>query len=81
MSKAAEKLRERQLDQIGQVVRNRNVVHNAWTLAGTRVKTEAIWNFHQAGYTSAAIIKEYPRLKKKDVKAAIEFEADRAKAA
>ena len=75
MRREALTLRERNQEQIGNVVRNRYVVHNAWVLAGTRVPTEAIWNFHQAGYGSAAILREYPRLTAADVQAAIEFEA------
>jgi uncharacterized protein (DUF433 family) len=62
---------------VGQIVRNRHVVHNAWSVAGTRIPTEAIWNFHQAGYSAKTIIREYPRLKAKDVVAAIKFEAKR----
>jgi uncharacterized protein (DUF433 family) len=81
MRRAAERLRERRDDQIGTVVRNRYVVHNAWVVAGTRIPTQGIWNFHQAGYDSAAIIREYPRLTPADVQAAIEFEASRQHAA
>lgn len=81
MREAAERLREREPSQIGQIVRNRYVVHNAWTLAGTRIPTEAIWNFHEAGYETAAIVKEYPRLTAKDIAAAIEFEAERQRKA
>ena len=77
MRQAADRLRERQSNQIGQIVRNRYVVHNAWTLAGTRIPTKAIWNFHEAGYDTAAILKEYPRLTAQDVAAAIEFEQNR----
>lgn len=77
MRQAADKLRERQSSQIGQIVRNRYVVHNAWTLAGTRIPTTAIWHFHQAGYTTDAILAEYPRLTAQDVAAAIEFEQSR----
>lgn len=77
MRTAAAKLRERRSDQIGQIVRNRYVVHNAWVVAGTRIPTEAIWHFHAAGYTTADIIKEYPRLTRKDVRAAIAFEKER----
>jgi uncharacterized protein (DUF433 family) len=81
MREAAARLRERHDDQLGRIVRNRYVVHNAWVIAGTRIPTEAIWNFHEAGYDSAAIIREYPRLHPKDVEAAIEFEANRHRAA
>jgi uncharacterized protein (DUF433 family) len=81
MRTAATRLRERREDQIGTVVRNRFVVHNAWVVGGTRIPTLAIWNFHQAGYTAQDIIKEYPRLTPGDVSAAIEFEANRQKVA
>lgn len=77
MRAAAKRLQERGAEQIGRIVRNRYVVHNAWTLAGTRVPTQAIWNFHQAGYDTAAILKEYPRLTAADVDAAIQWEARR----
>lgn len=81
MRQAAERLREREPGEIGQIVRNRYVVHNAWTVAGTRIPAQAIWNFHKAGYDTAAILKEYPRLTAEDVKAAIEFEAGRQRKA
>ena len=77
MRKAADGLRKRPRAQLGQIVRNRYVVHNAWVVAGTRVPTEAIWNFHMAGYKSDQIIAEYPRLKRKDIDAAIAFERKR----
>jgi uncharacterized protein (DUF433 family) len=81
MSQAADRLRDREPEQIGRIVRNRFVVHNAWTIAGTRVPTTAIWNFHRAGYETAAIVKEYPRLTAADVEAAVEFEAKRQRKA
>ena len=81
MKQAAESLRERRREQIGAVTRNRYVVHNAWVMDGTRIPTQAIWNFHEAGYSPAAIIEEYPRLTAEDVRAAIEFEAKRRNAA
>jgi uncharacterized protein (DUF433 family) len=77
MREAADRLRLRQPEHIGQIVRNRYVVHNAWTLAGTRIPTTAIWHFHEAGYSTAAILAEYPRLTDQDVAAAIEFEQSR----
>jgi uncharacterized protein (DUF433 family) len=77
MQSAAERLRDREPQQVGQIVRHRYVVHNAYTLAGTRVTTEAVWNFHKAGYKTGQIIEEYPRLTKKDVREAIRFEAKR----
>jgi uncharacterized protein (DUF433 family) len=46
-----------------------------------RIATLAIWNFREPGYRAEDILKEYPRLTLSDVSAAIEFEADRHKAA
>jgi uncharacterized protein (DUF433 family) len=81
MGKAAERLRERQPNQIGKLERKRYVVHNAWVVAGTRIPTEAIWNFHQAGHSTREIIVEYPRLVPADIRSAIEFESSRRKRA
>lgn len=77
MRGAAEQLRQRTTDEVGRIARNRYVVHNAWIVAGTRITTTAIWNYHEAGYTATAIVEEYPRLTTKDVRAAIKFECRR----
>jgi uncharacterized protein (DUF433 family) len=81
MRRAADRLRERRSDQIGELSRNRYVVHNAWVVAGTRIPASAIWHFHEAGYSVDAIIDEYPRLTPADVRAAIDFESRRRSAA
>jgi uncharacterized protein (DUF433 family) len=74
---AAEQLRQRSPDEIGRVDQNRYVSHNAPVLAGTRIRTEAIWNFHEAGYDVDAILEQYPRLTRDDVVAALDFERRR----
>lgn len=79
MGEAARRLRERSTNEVGKVTQHRYVVHNAPVLAGTRVPTSAVWNLHEAGYSSRQIIREYPRLKPKDVRAAIDYEDRRAK--
>lgn len=81
MRAAADRLRERSPEQIGQIVRNRFVVHNAWVVAGTRIPATAIWNFHKAGYSPEDIVKEYPRLTLEDIQAAVDFEERRHSAA
>lgn len=81
MRDAASRLRDRQATELGQISRNRYVVHNAWVIAGTRIPTSAVWNFHRAGYSADAIIQEYPRLTSADIFAAIEFERSRQSAA
>ncbi len=78
---AADKLSERRREDVGQIVRNRYVVHNAWVVAGTRISTASIWNFHRAGFDAKSIVSEYPRLTAKDVRAAVEFEGQLRKAA
>ena len=77
MRTAANELRDRRREDFGSLARNRYVVHNAWVVAGTRIPTSAIWNYHQAGYSADAIIREYPRLNTDDVKAAVDFESNR----
>ena len=76
---AALQLRDRQPEQIGKFERHRHVVQNAHVIAGTRVPTTAIWNLHQAGFPDSTVIREYPRLKPEDIKAAIEYEYSRRK--
>jgi uncharacterized protein (DUF433 family) len=73
-SRAASRLRDRAPAEIGQVARNRYVMSNAPVLAGTRVPTSAIWHFHRAGYTTEAILRQYPRLTAEDVRAALAHE-------
>lgn len=74
---AADRLRERDCSQIGAITRHRYVAHNAPVVAGTRIPSEAIWSFHEAGYDAAAIIREYPLLTEDEVRAAIAHEAQR----
>jgi uncharacterized protein (DUF433 family) len=80
MGRAAESLRDRS-DRIGRVEKRRQVASSSWVIAGTRVRTEAIWHFHEAGYDTRGILKEYPQLHPEDVSAAIKFEKDRRQAA
>lgn len=72
-----ERLRERTAEMVGQIERHRYVAHNAPVLAGTRVPASAVWNLAQAGYNTAAIIREYPRLRPADIEAALAFECAR----
>jgi uncharacterized protein (DUF433 family) len=66
--------RERWPEQIGKITRHRDVESNSWVLAGTRVPTKAVWNFHTAGYDLETILAAYPSLTSTDVTNAIEFE-------
>ncbi|MCP4304258.1 MAG: DUF433 domain-containing protein [bacterium] len=70
----AEALRVRSADSFGKVEQNRFVAKNAAVVAGTRIPTAAIKRFHDAGYDTAAIIREYPDLTEADVAAALAHE-------
>ena len=72
----AMKLTERTRDQIGRIARNRYIANNRPVIAGTRIPTAAIWDFHEAGYSNEEILEEYPRLTRVDVESAIAFEVD-----
>jgi uncharacterized protein (DUF433 family) len=69
-------LRDRTPDEIGKIVQNRYISHNHPVLAGTRIRTAAIWHFHEAGYSNDDILRQYPRLQPRDVEQAIAFEHD-----
>lgn len=69
-----QQLSRRRPEDIGNIVRHRYVVHNSPVVAGTRIPTSAIWNFHCAGYDSRAIMREYPTLSGEDITAAISYE-------
>lgn len=73
---AAARLCERTPQSIGKIERHRYIARNEPVLAGTRVPTGAIWNLHEAGYDTGAIIREYPRLTSEDVRAALDYEKE-----
>lgn len=73
----ANRMQERSPNEHGEIMQHRYVSHNAPVIRGTRVRTEAIWNFHEAGYSAGEIIEQYPRLVAADIAAAIEFESER----
>lgn len=61
-------------EEIGRVERHPDVLHNAWVVAATRIPTSIIYELHLAGYRTADILGEYPRLTQADVRAAIAHE-------
>lgn len=77
MRAAVERLGERRPDEIGKITRRRHVMGNAPVLAGTRIPTSTIWNFHQAGYDAAGIVEQYPQLTAEDVRTALAYEEQR----
>src|SRR5205814_1886331 len=74
---AARTLWERSPNDVGRIVRRSGVVGGRPVLAGTRMPTSAIWEYHVAGYPREAILREYPGLTPQDVDAAIAFEEGR----
>lgn len=73
----ANALAQRDETDFGEVVTNRYVMGNRPVLAGTRIPTTAIWDFHAAGYDTDQITEEYPRLTRIDVERAIAYEEQR----
>lgn len=71
-----EALRERGKDAAGTIVRSRNVCHNAWVMAGTRIRVDSIKEFSKEGYTVQQIQEEYPTLTEADIEAALRHEGD-----
>lgn len=60
-------LRKRDNNQIGVIERHKFIAHNAPVMAGTRIPVRAIESFVRAGFSDAAIVKEYPSLTTFDV--------------
>lgn len=81
MRRAIARLRTRAQDQIGRITQNRYVAENRPTLAGTRITTAAVWEFHAGGYSTQTILREYPQLKPADIAAVIAFEEKRLRPA
>lgn len=73
-------LNARSEEQIGKIKKSRTINRNAAVIAGTRIRVLAIKRFHEAGYSVAQIIKEYPDINVKDVEAALNYADDRAAA-
>lgn len=78
--RAIARLSERRAENIGRIVRHRHVLSNAPVLAGTRIPTAAIWDFHEAGYDTQSILREYPQLTTDDIEAAVADELRRRQA-
>ncbi|MBF6568597.1 MAG: DUF433 domain-containing protein [Candidatus Binataceae bacterium] len=68
------RMNRRKPKQIGKVEQHRYVVRNEPVIAGTRIPTAAVYRLHKAGFTSDAILREFPRLQPVDVDAAIKHE-------
>ena len=71
-----EALKNRDESVIGKITRARNVCHNAWVIAGTRIPVATIKRFADKGYSTSEIIEEYPTLTEADIRSAIQHGGD-----
>jgi uncharacterized protein (DUF433 family) len=81
MRKEAAKLTERPRESIGMLNRRKFRMHNAWCVAGTRIPVSAIYNFTDAGFGPRQILEQYPDLKLKDVREALNRREELTRAA
>jgi DNA-binding transcriptional MerR regulator len=56
---------------VGKFEKGKFVVHNERVFSGTRIPVSMVIEFHQAGYSAAQILREFPVLTELDVEAAI----------
>lgn len=66
---AVTRLNDRAPEQVGQVVQARFVAQNQPVLSGTRIPVALIASYIRAGYSAAAVVKEFPDLTSGDVEA------------
>lgn len=59
----------------GNITRSRNVMSNAWILAGTRIPVEAVRSLRIAGASEDDVLAQYPSLVPDDIRAADQFDA------
>ena len=57
--------------QIGRFRKDRFVAHNELVFSGTRIPVSMVIEFHEAGFTPAEIIREFPDLTRADIEAAL----------
>jgi len=62
---------KRSKSDYGKIVKHRHVQRNRWVIKGTRIPVSAVWSFHAVGYDTAGILRQYPNLSAKDVRAAL----------
>lgn len=67
--KAVEEMWGRDPESVGRFEKRRGLAHNQRVVAGTRVPTKSIEAFLEAGYSTDAILEEYPSLTAEDIEA------------
>jgi uncharacterized protein (DUF433 family) len=73
MNEAVKTMRQRGVEAIGKIDRQRGIAHNQPVIAGTRIAVKSIKAFADAGYSIDEIKKEYPTLTDEDIAAAINY--------
>ncbi|MHA7773906.1 DUF433 domain-containing protein [Roseibium sp. M-1] len=73
-----EDLKKRSQETFGKVERHKFVARNSWVISGTRIPTATIRRYHEAGFTKAQILEEYPTLTETDIDAALAHEKELA---
>jgi uncharacterized protein (DUF433 family) len=73
VDRGVKRLSERTPEQIGAFDSNRNVLSGETVIAGTRIPARTVYEMHVEGFTPEQIMCEYPRLKREDIEAAIDY--------
>ena len=73
--------RGRKPEDYGRVEQVKRVMGGQPVIAGTRITANAVWNFHTAGYSAAAIGEQYPDLTGEDIQEAIRYASTRRRTA
>lgn len=71
VTEAVNKLKRRDPETIGRITKVRNVRGSEAIIEGTRIPVTTIKDFYDEGYTIPEILKEYPTLTERDVRAAL----------
>jgi uncharacterized protein (DUF433 family) len=61
----------RRESSVGQFTKGKFVAYNELVFSGTRIPVSIVIEFHEAGYTVAKILREFPDLTETDIEAAI----------
>jgi len=69
VEQGVEKLKTRDQTKIGQFEKHRYISHNKLVIAGTRVPVATILEYIEDGFSTAAILKEFPSLTEADIEA------------
>lgn len=73
MQEAVSALNKRGEDDVGRIVKKKNLNHSTPVVSGTRIPVRAIRNLHEHGKSTAEIIAEYPTLTDEDIQAALRY--------